>query len=83
MEFSSVARSGSSTGWTGTPPASSSSLDAATHRAASLAFEQGLPEKRCLALVSPPPRCASRVDAALVAGSPGADAAARPGEEGK
>jgi 23S rRNA-/tRNA-specific pseudouridylate synthase len=35
-------------------------LDAATHRAASLALERGLAEKRYLALVSPPRRAAAR-----------------------
>jgi hypothetical protein len=41
-------------------------LDATTHRAASLAFEHGTPEKRYLALVSPPLGGPVRVDAALV-----------------
>jgi RluA family pseudouridine synthase len=58
-------------------------LDAATHRAASLAFEQGLPEKRYLALVSPPLAAPSRVDAALVPARRARMRVARPGEEGK
>jgi RluA family pseudouridine synthase len=41
-------------------------LDATAHRAASLAFEHGTPEKRYLALVSPPLQGPVRVDVALV-----------------
>ncbi|HVP60040.1 MAG TPA: RNA pseudouridine synthase [Myxococcaceae bacterium] len=58
-------------------------LDAATHRAASLAFEQGLADKRYLALVSPPLRGQLRVDAALVPARRGRMRMARPGEAGK
>jgi RluA family pseudouridine synthase len=58
-------------------------LDAAAHRAASLAFEQGTPEKRYLALVSPPLRGPVRVDAALVPARRSRMRVARPDEEGK
>lgn len=58
-------------------------LDAATHRAASLAFEHGTPEKRYLALVSPPLGGPVRVDAALVPARRSRMRVARPGEEGK
>ena len=58
-------------------------LDADTHRAVSLAFERGLPDKRYLALVSPAPRGPSRVDAALVPARRARMRVAGPGEEGK
>ncbi len=58
-------------------------LDAASHRAASLAFERGTPEKRYLALVSPPLPGPVRVDAALVPARRARMRVARPGEEGK
>ena len=58
-------------------------LDAATHRAASLAFEQGRAEKVYLALVSPPLRGPLRVDAPLVPARRARMRVARPGEEGK
>jgi tRNA pseudouridine32 synthase/23S rRNA pseudouridine746 synthase/23S rRNA pseudouridine955/2504/2580 synthase len=58
-------------------------LDAATHRAASLAFEHATPEKRYLALVSPPLGAPLRIDAALVPARRSRMRAARPGEEGK
>jgi len=58
-------------------------LDAATHRAASLAFEQGVPEKRYLALVSPALTGPARVEAALVPARRSRMRVAGPGEEGK
>jgi tRNA pseudouridine32 synthase/23S rRNA pseudouridine746 synthase/23S rRNA pseudouridine955/2504/2580 synthase len=58
-------------------------LDAATHRAASLAFERGLAVKRYLALVSPPLRGSARVDASLVPARRSRMRVAGPGEEGK
>ena len=58
-------------------------LDAAAHRAASLAFEHGTPEKRYLALVSPPLRGPVRVDAALVPARRSRMRVARADEEGK
>jgi len=58
-------------------------LDAAAHRAASLAFEHGTPEKRYLALVSPPLRGPVRVDAALVPARRSRMRVAGPDEEGK
>jgi tRNA pseudouridine32 synthase/23S rRNA pseudouridine746 synthase/23S rRNA pseudouridine955/2504/2580 synthase len=58
-------------------------LDAATHRAASLAFEQGLPRKEYLALVSPPLPAALRVEAALVPARRSRMRVARPGEDGR
>jgi tRNA pseudouridine32 synthase/23S rRNA pseudouridine746 synthase/23S rRNA pseudouridine955/2504/2580 synthase len=58
-------------------------LDAATHRAASLAFEQGAPQKLYLALVSPSLGGPLRVDAALVPARRSRMRVARPGEEGK
>ena len=58
-------------------------LDAATHRAASLAFEQGLPRKEYLALVSPPLPAALLVEAALVPARRSRMRVAGPGENGK
>jgi len=58
-------------------------LDAETHRAASLAFEQGRAHKRYLALVSPPLPGPLRVDAALVPARRSRMRVAQPGEEGK
>jgi len=58
-------------------------LDPASHRAASLAFERGLPEKRYLALVSPPLPGPVRVDAALVPARRARMRVAAPGEAGK
>ena len=58
-------------------------LDAASHRAASQAFEGGLAEKRYLALVSPPLGAAVRVDAALVPARRSRMRIAGPGEAGK
>ena len=58
-------------------------LDAAAHRAASLAFEHGTAEKRYLALVSPPLTGPVRVDAALVPARRSRMRVARPDEEGK
>ena len=58
-------------------------LDARMHRAASLAFEHGLADKRYLALVSPPLARALRVDAALVPARRSRMRVAEPGEEGK
>ena len=58
-------------------------LDAATHRAASLAFEHGVPQKWYLALVSPALPGPVRVDAALVAARRSRMRVAGPGEEGK
>jgi len=58
-------------------------LDATTHRAASVAFERGLPEKRYLALVSPALTGAVRVEAALVPARRSRMRLAGPGEEGK
>ncbi|MGZ6028712.1 MAG: RluA family pseudouridine synthase [Myxococcaceae bacterium] len=58
-------------------------LDAATHRAASLAFERGLAAKLYLALVSPPLLGPVRVDAPLVPARRSRMRIAGPGEEGK
>ena len=58
-------------------------LDAAAHRAASLAFERGLADKRYLALVSPPLAGPLRVEAALVAARRARMRVAGPGDEGK
>ena len=58
-------------------------LDAAAHRAASLAFEHGTPDKRYLALVSPPLQGPVRVDAALVPARRSRMRVAGPGDEGK
>ena len=58
-------------------------LDAQSHRAASLAFEQGRADKRYLALVSPPLAGPVRVDAALVPARRSRMRVAQPGEEGK
>jgi tRNA pseudouridine32 synthase/23S rRNA pseudouridine746 synthase/23S rRNA pseudouridine955/2504/2580 synthase len=58
-------------------------LDATAHRAASLAFEHGTPEKRYLALVSPPLRGPVRVDVALVPARRSRMRVATPDEEGK
>jgi tRNA pseudouridine32 synthase/23S rRNA pseudouridine746 synthase/23S rRNA pseudouridine955/2504/2580 synthase len=58
-------------------------LDAASHRAASLAFEGGLAEKWYLALVSPPLPAAVRVDAPLMPARRARMRVARPGEAGK
>ncbi len=58
-------------------------LDAATHRAASLAFERGLADKRYLALVSPPLAGPLRVEAALVPARRARMRVAGPGEDGK
>jgi RluA family pseudouridine synthase len=58
-------------------------LDAATHRAASIAFERGLADKRYLALVSPPLAGPLRVDAALVPARRARMRVAGQGEDGK
>jgi len=58
-------------------------LDAASHRAASMAFEGGLAEKWYLALVSPPLPAAVRVDAALVPARRSRMRVAGQGEAGK
>ncbi len=58
-------------------------LDTATHRAASLAFEHGVPEKRYLALVSPALPGPARVEAALVPARRSRMRVAGPAEEGK
>lgn len=58
-------------------------LDPRTHRAASLAFEQGLADKRYLALVSPPLPGGLRLQAALVPARRSRMRVAGPGEEGK
>jgi tRNA pseudouridine32 synthase/23S rRNA pseudouridine746 synthase/23S rRNA pseudouridine955/2504/2580 synthase len=58
-------------------------LDARAHRAASLAFEHGLADKRYLALVSPPLPAPLRVDVALVPARRARMRVAGPGEEGK
>ena len=54
-----------------------------THRAASLAFEQGRADKRYLALVSPPLAAGLRLEAALVPARRSRMRVAGPGEEGK
>ncbi|HEY1333187.1 MAG TPA: RNA pseudouridine synthase [Myxococcaceae bacterium] len=58
-------------------------LDADAHRAASMAFERGVPEKRYLALVSPALPGPIRVDAGLVPARRSRMRVAGPGEEGK
>jgi RluA family pseudouridine synthase len=58
-------------------------LDPETHRAASLAFEQGRADKRYLALVSPPLAAGLRMDAALVSARRSRMRVAGPGEAGK
>jgi RluA family pseudouridine synthase len=58
-------------------------LDAATHRAASMAFERGEVRKTYLALVAPPLQAPRVVDAALVPARRGRMRLARPGEDGK
>ena len=58
-------------------------FDAVTHRAASLAFEQGRADKRYLALVSPPLAEPLRVDAALVPARRARMRVAGQGEAGK
>jgi len=58
-------------------------LDAASHRAASLAFEAGEVRKTYLALVSPPLETPRVVDAALVPARRGRMRLAREGEAGK
>ena len=58
-------------------------LDAATHRAASLALERGLAEKRYLALVSPPLAGPVRVEVPLVPARRARMRVAGPGEDGK
>ncbi|HET9451775.1 MAG TPA: RNA pseudouridine synthase [Aggregicoccus sp.] len=58
-------------------------LDAAVHRALSVAFEEGRVHKRYLALVEGRVEAPQRVDVALVAGRKNRMRPARPGEEGK
>ena len=58
-------------------------LDAATHRAASLAFERGEVRKTYLALVAPPLAAPRVVDVALVPARRGRMRLAGPGEAGK
>jgi RluA family pseudouridine synthase len=58
-------------------------LDAASHRAASQAFESGRVEKRYRALVWPPLAAAVRVEASLVPARRSRMRVARPGEAGK
>ena len=58
-------------------------LDAASHRAASQAFESGRVEKRYRALVWPPLAAAVKVEAALVPARRSRMRVARPGEAGK
>jgi RluA family pseudouridine synthase len=58
-------------------------LDAAVHRALSMAFEEGRVRKRYLALVEGRLEAPQRVDLALAAGRKGRMRPARPGEEGK
>jgi 23S rRNA-/tRNA-specific pseudouridylate synthase len=57
--------------------------DAVTHRAASLAFERGLPRKTYLALVSPPLPAARSLEVPLVPARRSRMRPARPGEAGK
>ena len=58
-------------------------LDAATHRAASAAFEAGLARKTYLALVSPPLDAPTLVEVPLLPARRGRTRLARPGESGK
>jgi 23S rRNA-/tRNA-specific pseudouridylate synthase len=58
-------------------------LDAATHRAASMAFERGEAKKHYLALVSPPLQAPRLVEAALRPARRGRMRLARPDEPGK
>jgi 23S rRNA-/tRNA-specific pseudouridylate synthase len=58
-------------------------LDAATHRAASLAFQRGEVRKTYLALVAPPLEAPVVIDAALVPARRGRMRLAKPGETGK